>query len=240
MAGCTTPPGSRWRRRRVAFQQPSSSSPPSAHRETHEQGSKDEARVHVDRLPLSRESQALHLGDNTPRVVFQKKHMMLPLTRSALVGLVCATTSLASANSPPSGVLAAGTSESSAFVSAWSGVRSGRRNAEDRSSSSAVSGVNRPFSAARSSARSAPSGWATSRARSRPSRMLRMGRDFYEVLGVDRNADKSELKSAFRKLAREYHPDVNDSPGAGEKFNEISNAYTVSLPLSTNRCCCRC
>ena len=56
-----------------------------------------------------------------------------------------------------------------------------------------------------------------------------MGRDFYEVLGVDRNADKSELKSAFRKLAREYHPDVNDSPGAEEKFNEISNAYTVSV-----------
>eukprot|EP00752_Nemacystus_decipiens_P004293 g3922.t1 len=54
-----------------------------------------------------------------------------------------------------------------------------------------------------------------------------MGRDFYEVLGVDRNADKAELKSAFRKLAREYHPDVNDSPGAEEKFNEISNAYTV-------------
>lgn len=58
--------------------------------------------------------------------------------------------------------------------------------------------------------------------------MLRMGRDLYQVLGVDRNADKAELKSAFRKLAREYHPDVNDSPDAGEKFNEISNAYTVS------------
>lgn len=55
-----------------------------------------------------------------------------------------------------------------------------------------------------------------------------MGRDFYDVLGVDRSADKGELKSAFRKLAREYHPDVNDSPEAGEKFNEISTAYSVS------------
>lgn len=164
---------------------------------------------------------------------------MLPLTRSALVGLVCATTGLARATSPHAGVAPAAASDSSAFVSAWSGVRSGRRNAEDRSSSCAVSGVNRPFSAARGSASRAASGWATSRARSRPSRSLRMGRDFYEVLGVDRNADKSELKSAFRKLAREYHPDVNDSPGAGEKFNEISNAYTVSAFLSAHCCCLR-
>lgn len=156
--------------------------------------------------------------------------MMLPLTRSALVGLVCATTGLARA-SPPHSVAAgaaAGTPDRFAFVSAWSGVRSGRCNAEDRSSSSAVSGVNRPFSAARGAARSVAPGWATSRARSRPSRALRMGRDFYEVLGVGRGADKRELKSAFRRLAREYHPDVNDSPGAAEKFNEISNAYSVS------------
>lgn len=163
--------------------------------------------------------------------------MMLPLTRSALVGLVCATTGLASAASTPTGVVAAATADSSAFVSAWSGVRSGRRSAEDRSSSCAVSGVNRPFSTARGSARGAPSGWGASRARSRPSRMLRMGRDFYDVLGVDRNADKAELKSAFRKLAREYHPDVNDSPGASEKFNEISNAYTVSASLLSTNCC---
>jgi len=159
--------------------------------------------------------------------------MMLPLTRSALVGLVCATTTGLARASPPhsvAAVAAAGAPDRSAFVSAWSGVRSGRCNAEDRSSSSAVSGVNRPFSAARrgAAARSVASGWATSRARFRPSRALRMGRDFYEVLGVDRGADKRELKSAFRKLAREYHPDVNDSPGAAEKFNEISNAYSVS------------
>lgn len=72
-----------------------------------------------------------------------------------------------------------------------------------------------------------------------------MGRDFYDVLGVDRGADKRELKSAFRKLAREYHPDVNDSPGAAEKFNEISNAYSVSYcaahahrPRARFFCCC--
>lgn len=66
-----------------------------------------------------------------------------------------------------------------------------------------------------------------------------MGRDFYEVLGVDRGADKSQLKSAFRKLAREYHPDVNDSPGASEKFNEISTAYSVSWGSRT-MCVRRC
>lgn len=52
----------------------------------------------------------------------------------------------------------------------------------------------------------------------------------YEVLGVDRSCSKSELKSAFRNLARQYHPDVNDAPDAKDKFNEISNAYTVSIP----------
>lgn len=67
--------------------------------------------------------------------------------------------------------------------------------------------------------------------------MLRMGRDFYEVLGVERSADTSELKSAFRKLAREYHPDVNDAPNAAEKFNEISNAYSVSLWGLGGTCC---
>lgn len=173
---------------------------------------------------------------------FSRKHMMLRLTRSALLGLVCATTGLARATPPPVSGAAAASADSSAFVSAWSGVRSGRGSAGDRSSCSAVSGANRPFSAARSAARRSSAGWPSSRARSRPSRMLRMGRDLYDVLGVDRNADKAELKSAFRKLAREYHPDVNDSPDAGEKFNEISNAYTVSLRIAhlqrAKECCC--
>lgn len=58
--------------------------------------------------------------------------------------------------------------------------------------------------------------------------MVRMAADYYDILGVDRNCSKAELKSAFRKLARQYHPDVNDAPDAENKFNEISQAYTVS------------
>ncbi|MQL93863.1 hypothetical protein Taro_026500 [Colocasia esculenta] len=51
--------------------------------------------------------------------------------------------------------------------------------------------------------------------------------DYYSVLGVSKNASKSEIKSAYRKLARSYHPDVNKDPGAENKFKEISNAYEV-------------
>ena len=54
-----------------------------------------------------------------------------------------------------------------------------------------------------------------------------MARDYYEVLGVDRNADKSEIKRAFRKLAREYHPDVSSHADAEAKFKEINEAYEV-------------
>ena len=52
-------------------------------------------------------------------------------------------------------------------------------------------------------------------------------RDYYEVLGVDRNASAEELKSSFRRLARQYHPDVNDAPDAEERFKEINEAYAV-------------
>ena len=52
-------------------------------------------------------------------------------------------------------------------------------------------------------------------------------RDYYEVLGVQRGASKDEIKDAYRKLAMEYHPDRNKSPGAEEKFKEISEAYAV-------------
>jgi molecular chaperone DnaJ len=52
-------------------------------------------------------------------------------------------------------------------------------------------------------------------------------RDYYEVLGVSRNASQEELKSAFRSLARKYHPDVNKEPDAEEKFKEINEAYAV-------------
>lgn len=55
-----------------------------------------------------------------------------------------------------------------------------------------------------------------------------MPRDYYEVLGVGRDANKAEVKTAFRRLARELHPDVNDhDPAAEEKFKEAAEAYEV-------------
>ncbi|MDI9623425.1 MAG: molecular chaperone DnaJ [Methanothermobacter sp.] len=52
-------------------------------------------------------------------------------------------------------------------------------------------------------------------------------KDYYEILGVDRNASKKDIKRAYRRLARKYHPDVSDDPNAAEKFKEISEAYAV-------------
>ena len=53
-------------------------------------------------------------------------------------------------------------------------------------------------------------------------------RDYYDVLGVSKTATADELKKAYRKLARQYHPDVNkDNPEAAEKFKECSEAYSV-------------
>ncbi|WP_288348180.1 molecular chaperone DnaJ [uncultured Prochlorococcus sp.] len=49
--------------------------------------------------------------------------------------------------------------------------------------------------------------------------------DFYQILGVSKDADANTLKSAYRKLARQYHPDVNKDPGAEDKFKEIGKAY---------------
>ena len=54
-----------------------------------------------------------------------------------------------------------------------------------------------------------------------------MARDYYEVLGVSRGADQDEVKRAYRRLARKYHPDVNKDPGAEDKFKEINRAYEV-------------
>src|SRR3954468_1438281 len=52
-------------------------------------------------------------------------------------------------------------------------------------------------------------------------------RDYYEVLGVERTADHAEIKRAFRRLAREVHPDVSDAPDAKERFAEAAEAYEV-------------
>lgn len=52
-------------------------------------------------------------------------------------------------------------------------------------------------------------------------------RDYYEVLGIQRSANKEDIKNSYRKLALQYHPDRNKSPGAEEKFKEISEAYAV-------------
>jgi molecular chaperone DnaJ len=54
-----------------------------------------------------------------------------------------------------------------------------------------------------------------------------VAKDYYGILGVPRNATADDIKRAYRKLARQYHPDVNDDPGAAEKFKDINAAYEV-------------
>jgi molecular chaperone DnaJ len=52
-------------------------------------------------------------------------------------------------------------------------------------------------------------------------------RDYYDILGVSRNASADEIKSAYRRLAKQYHPDINKDNGAEERFKEVNEAYAV-------------
>lgn len=54
-----------------------------------------------------------------------------------------------------------------------------------------------------------------------------MSKDYYEILGVSKDASQDEIKSAYRKLAKKYHPDVSDDKEAEKKFNEVQEAYSV-------------
>ena len=62
-----------------------------------------------------------------------------------------------------------------------------------------------------------------------------MARDYYEVLGVSRDATADEIQRAYRKLARRYHPDINRDPAAEERFKEISEAYDVLSDPETRK-----
>lgn len=59
--------------------------------------------------------------------------------------------------------------------------------------------------------------------------------DYYQTLGVSRNADQQEIQRAYRKLARENHPDLNKDPAAEERFKDISEAYSVLSDPETRR-----
>ena len=52
-------------------------------------------------------------------------------------------------------------------------------------------------------------------------------RDYYEILGISKNASETEIKKAYRGLAKKYHPDVNKEPDAESKFKEVQEAYEV-------------
>src|SRR5918996_4966805 len=63
--------------------------------------------------------------------------------------------------------------------------------------------------------------------------MATTGRDYYELLGVQRSADEAELKRAFRRKARELHPDVSEQPDAEARFREVVEAYEVLAKSET-------
>jgi molecular chaperone DnaJ len=57
--------------------------------------------------------------------------------------------------------------------------------------------------------------------------MATTDRDYYELLGVSRDADETTIKKSFRRLARQLHPDVSTDPDAGARFREVTEAYEV-------------
>lgn len=57
--------------------------------------------------------------------------------------------------------------------------------------------------------------------------MKTMGKNYYQILGIQKSANDDEIKKAYRKLALKYHPDKNKAPGAEEKFKEVAEAYEV-------------
>jgi curved DNA-binding protein len=60
-----------------------------------------------------------------------------------------------------------------------------------------------------------------------------MGSDLYQVLGVDRNASQQEIRAAYRRLARRYHPDINGDASAEERFKQVNDAYAVLADPAT-------
>ena len=62
-----------------------------------------------------------------------------------------------------------------------------------------------------------------------------MARDYYEVLGVPRDATADQIQQAFRTLARKHHPDINKDPAAEDRFKEVNEAYHVLSDLDTRK-----
>ena len=56
---------------------------------------------------------------------------------------------------------------------------------------------------------------------------MKMGKDYYKILGITKSATDDEIKKAYRKLALKYHPDKNKAAGAEDKFKEVAEAYEV-------------